>query len=51
MEQKNCITKRKKYKHLNENDRYKIEGFLEVKKSIQEIAVILGRPIDNLSRN
>ena len=43
MEQKNCSTGRKKYKHLNESERYKIEGFLEAKKSIKEIGIILGR--------
>jgi len=43
MERKDCITKKKKYKHLNESERYKIEGFLEAKKSPQEIAGILGR--------
>ena len=43
MEPKNCNTKKKEYKHLNECERYKIEGFLEAKKSIKEIARILGR--------
>ena len=38
MEQKDCITKRRKYKHLNESERYKIEGLLEAKKAIKEIA-------------
>ena len=43
MEPKNCTTKVKKYKHLNESERYKIEGFLQARKSIKEIAEILGR--------
>jgi len=43
MEQKNCSTKGKKYKHLNEGDRYKIEVLLQEKKSVKEIAVILNR--------
>jgi len=43
MERKNCSTKERKYKHLNESDRYKIEVLLQEKKSIKEIAVILNR--------
>lgn len=43
MEQKDCSTKEKKYKHLNESDRYKIEVLLQEKKDIKEIAVILNR--------
>ena len=43
MELKDCNTKRKKYKHLNESERYKIEGFLEAKKKPKEIAEILRR--------
>lgn len=43
MEQKNCSTKQKKYKHLSESERYKIEALLEGKKTIKEIARILGR--------
>jgi transposase, IS30 family len=43
MEQENCSTKCRKYKHLNESERYKIEGFLQAKKSVKEIAKILGR--------
>ena len=41
MEQRNYSTKRRKYKHINEADRYKIEVLLKDKKSIKEIAVIL----------
>jgi IS30 family transposase len=43
MKPKDCNTKRKKYVHLTERDRYKIEGLLEGKKDVEEIAVILGR--------
>ncbi len=50
MEQNNCTTKVKKYKHLNESERYKIEGFLELKKSIKEIAEILGRDRSTIYR-
>jgi transposase, IS30 family len=50
MERKNCNTKESKYKHLNESDRYKIEGFLEAKESIKEIALILGRDRSTIYR-
>ena len=50
MELKNCSTKEKKYKHLNESERYKIEGFLEVKKKPKEIAKILGRDRSTIYR-
>ena len=43
MELYNNSTKWKKYKHLNEMERYKIEGYLEAKKSAKEIAGLLGR--------
>lgn len=43
MERKNCSTKQKKYKHLSESERYKIEALLEGKKTIKEIAWILRR--------
>jgi IS30 family transposase len=43
MEQENCSTKRKKYTHLNERERYKIEGLLAGKKKPDEIALILKR--------
>jgi len=41
MEQTNCTTKRLKYKHLKERDRYRLEGYLESGLSVQEIAVKL----------
>lgn len=50
MEQKNCTTKVKKYKHLNESERYKIEGFLSAKKRVKEIAEILGRDRSTIFR-
>ena len=43
MEQRNCNTKKKEYVHLTERERFKIEGLLEAKKSVDEIALILGR--------
>ena len=43
MEQKNCSTKERKYTHLKESDRYKIEVLLQEKRSIKEIALILRR--------
>lgn len=43
MEPSNNSTKRKRYKHLNEAERYKIEGYIEAKKSVKEIAELLGR--------
>lgn len=43
MEQRNCNTKGQGYKHLNEGERYKIEVLLKDKRSIREIALILGR--------
>ena len=43
MELSNNTTKWKKYKHLNEAERYKIEGYLQDKKKAKEIAKLLGR--------
>ena len=43
MKLKDCNTTGKKYVHLSERDRYKIEGFLESKMEVEEIAKILGR--------
>ena len=50
MEQDNNTTKWKKYKHLNEVERYKIEAYLEAKKSITEIAKLLGRDRSTIYR-
>ncbi len=38
MEQLNCITKRVKYKHFTERQRYKLEGYLEAELNIKEIS-------------
>lgn len=43
MEPRDCSTKSKKYKHLSERERYKIEALLEGKKTVKEIAGILRR--------
>jgi IS30 family transposase len=43
MEQKNCTTKKQKYTHLKESERYKIEVLLAGKKKPDEIAAILKR--------
>ena len=43
MELKNCNTKSKKYKHLSESERYKIEVLLEGKNKVDAIARILKR--------
>jgi len=50
MEQKDSNTKERKYKHLNEGDRYKIEVLLQEKKSDKEIAVILKRDRSTIYR-
>jgi len=41
MEQLDCTTKREKYKHFTERQRYKLEGYLESKLSVKEIAIRL----------
>ena len=43
MKPKDCNTGGKKYVHITERERYKIEGLLEGKKTIEEISVILRR--------
>ncbi|MCK5493631.1 MAG: IS30 family transposase, partial [Candidatus Omnitrophica bacterium] len=43
MEQINCTTKRSKYKHFTERQRYKLEGYLELKLSAKEIAKRLNK--------
>jgi len=50
MKPKDCTTKNKKYVHLTERDRYKIEGLLEGKKDVEEIAAILGRDRSTIYR-
>jgi len=43
MKPKDCTTKGKKYVHITERERYKIEGFLESKMGVDKIAELLGR--------
>ena len=50
MEQNNSTTKLKKYTHLSERQRYKIEALLERKIAIKEIAWILGYSRSTLHR-
>jgi transposase, IS30 family len=50
MKRRNCITKSKKYVHLRERERYKIEGLLEGKKGVKEISIILGRDRSTIYR-
>ena len=50
MEQINCTTNRKKYKHLTEKERYKLEGYLESKVAVKEIAVRLNSHISTIYR-
>lgn len=50
MKRKNCNTKSKGYTHLNERDRYKIEGLLEGKRGVEEIAALLGRDRSTIYR-
>lgn len=42
MEQDNCTTRIKKYTHLSERQRYKMEALLESKIAIKKIALVLG---------
>ena len=42
MEQDNCTTRIKKYTHLSERLRYKMEALLESKMAIKQIALVLG---------
>ena len=50
MKPKDCNTKSKKYVHLSEKDRYKIEGLLEGKNDVEEISVILRRDRSTIYR-
>jgi IS30 family transposase len=50
MEQGNSTTQSKKYTHLSEKDRYKIEALLDTKTSAREIATLLGRNPSTLHR-
>jgi len=50
MKQGNYSTKREKYVHLVEKDRYKIEVLLQGKKRAPEIAEVLGRDKSTIYR-
>lgn len=50
MEQKHCNRKEKKYKHLNECDRYKIEALLASKTKVSEIAGFMERNKSTIHR-
>ncbi len=50
MKPRDCSTKSKKYVHLSERERYKIEGLLEGKKDVEEISVILRRDRSTIYR-
>lgn len=50
MKRKDCNIKGKGYTHLKERERYKIEGLLEGKKGVEEIAVLLGRDRSTIYR-
>ena len=50
MEQDHSTKERKKYIHLSERDRYKIEAMLEAKKTIREIALLMCRSRSTLHR-
>lgn len=43
MEQLDCTTKRVKYKHFTEKERYKLEGYLEMKIRVKEITKRLNK--------
>ena len=50
MKPRDCNIAGKKYVHLSERDRYKIEGLLEAEKDIEEISVILRRDRSTIYR-
>lgn len=50
MKPRDCSTKSKKYVHLTERDRYKIEGLLEGRKKVEEISIILRRDRSTIYR-
>ena len=52
MKRRDCTTKSKKYVHLSERDRYKIEGLLEGKKDVEEICDNIGTgSVNDISGN
>lgn len=50
MELRYCSTKLKKYTHLQEKDRYKLESLLENKQTVASIAVQLGKHPSSIYR-
>lgn len=50
MEPRHCSNKQKKYTHLKESERYKIEVLLADRQSAEEIAAILGRDRSTIYR-
>ena len=50
MKQRDCTTKNKKYVHLTERDRYKLEGLLAGKKDVEEISIIMRRDRSTIYR-
>ena len=50
MEHINCSTKRDKYKHLSERERYRLEGYLESRMSVRMIAAKLNSHISTVYR-
>jgi IS30 family transposase len=50
MKPKDCNTKSKKYVHLTERDRYKLEGLLAGKKDVEEISIIMRRDRSTIYR-
>ena len=51
MKPKDCIAPRsKKYVHLTERDRYKLEGLLAGKKDVEEISKIMRRDPSTIYR-
>ncbi len=50
MEQRNCSTKRAKYTHLKESERYKLEVLMATKTTVRRITEILGRSKSTIYR-
>ena len=50
MEQDHSTTQSMKYTHLSEKERYKMEALLDSKRSVGEIAVLLGRDRSTIHR-
>ena len=50
MGQKNNSTKEKKWEQIKEEERYKIEGWLQAKQNPKEIAMMLGKHRRTINR-